>query len=177
MWRNLISQQLTKEDKVRFTNLLELASSSEFDGERKNAIAAAQRIADKYNLSLAEAARGEPNTPHVRSFTYPNYRQDLNNLAAHKNKIFANIQRDNIEKLRWESAVRAAEVRGLDLSRSKENFRESLTRNSSKSRRHPLIHAKVLLDETSLPFDEIAEITGLNIYQVVCIKLKARDAA
>ena len=177
MRRNLIIQQLSKEDKVRFTNLLELASSSEFDGERKNAIAAAQRIADKYNLSLAEAARGKPNTQHVSSLPYPLYRQNLNNLATHENNISANIQREKVEKLRWESAVRAAEDRGLDLSKSKENIGESLTRNFSKSRRHPLKHAKILLDETSLPFEEIAEITGLNIYQVVCIKLKSREAA
>ena len=46
-----------------------------------------------------------------------------------------------------------------------------------KARRNPLKHAEVLLKETSLHFDEIAEITGLNIYEVVGIKLKLRKAA
>ena len=177
MGGNFISHQLTKEDKVRFTNLLELASSSEFDGERKNALAAARRIAEKYNLSVAEAARCEPDSPHPQTSLNPLNGNNVNNLAADITIISEYIHRGDIEKLRWQSAVRAAESRGLNLSKSKENVRETIARNVRKTRRHPIKHAKVLLYETSLPFQEIAEITGLNIYQVVCIKLKSREAA
>ena len=35
----------------------------------------------------------------------------------------------------------------------------------SKARRNPSQHAVVLLKETALPFDEIANITGLSIYK------------
>ena len=177
MRRNHISHQLTKEDRARFTNLLELASSSEFDGERKNALAAARRIADKYNLSLEEVARWEPTPPRAQPSLRPQYRHNLDELAVGFETISTNMHRENIEKLRWQSAVKAAEGRGLNLSKSKEHVREPTTRNSTKTRRHPLKHAKILLDETSLPFQEIAEITGLNIYQVVGIKLKSREAA
>jgi len=177
LWRNLISQQLTKDDKVRFTNLLELASSSEFDGERKNALAAARRIADKYNLSLAEASRRETAKPNLRPAPHPVTMNMMDELAARSSIIPTNIHKENIEKLRWQSAVQAAKIRGLDLSNSREHPRKTTMRNFSKTRRHPSKHAKVLLDETTLPFREIAEITGLNIYQVVCIKLKSREAA
>ena len=129
------------------------------------------------NLSLAEAARWDPNIPHPHSSPHPPHRHNLDNLAADFTAISTNINREHIEKLRWQSAVRAAEDRGLNSSKSKEQFREKATRNSRKTRRHPQKHAKILLDETSLPFQEIAEITGLNIYQVVCIKLKSREAA
>ena len=120
MGGSFISHQLTKEDKVRFTNLLELASSSEFDGERKNALAAARRIAEKYDLSIAEAARWEPDSPHPQAPLNPLHGNDVNHLATDFTIISENIHRENIEKLRWQSAVRAAETRGLNLSESKD---------------------------------------------------------
>ena len=41
----------------------------------------------------------------------------------------------------------------------------------------PWQHARLLLTETSLPLREIAEITGLDLYDVVGLKLKLRAAA
>ena len=38
----------------------------------------------------------------------------------------------------------------------------------------PEVHAAVLLRETRLPFREVADITGLDIYDVVGMKLKMR---
>ena len=40
----------------------------------------------------------------------------------------------------------------------------------------PAKHAAVLLQDTSLPFHEVAAITGLDIYEVVGLKLKLRAA-
>ena len=40
---------------------------------------------------------------------------------------------------------------------------------------NPERHAAVLLRETKLPFREVAEITGLDVYKVVGMKLKMRD--
>ena len=37
-------------------------------------------------------------------------------------------------------------------------------------------NAAILLRETSLPFDEVARITGLDVYKVVGMKLKMRAA-
>ena len=59
----------------------------------------------------------------------------------------------------------------------KKRVKELRQHNFGKARRHPVKHAQVLLNETSLPFIEIAQITGLNMYQVVTIKLQLREAA
>ena len=40
---------------------------------------------------------------------------------------------------------------------------------------NPHRHARVLLLETSLPIEEIAGITGLDVYRVAAIKLKLRE--
>ena len=52
-----INIEFTYRERERFRNLLELAKSSKFDGERTNAMAAATRLATKHGLSLEEAAR------------------------------------------------------------------------------------------------------------------------
>jgi hypothetical protein len=49
-------------------------------------------------------------------------------------------------------------------------------RRSSGRRMNPTRHAAILLKETSLPFNEVARITGLNVYKVVGMKLKMRAA-
>ena len=67
--------------------------------------------------------------------------------------------------------------RGLDGANKSETDRFGTRRPNSKSRRNPISHATVLLKETSLPFQEIADITGLDIYDVIAMKLKMRAAA
>ena len=43
---------------------------------------------------------------------------------------------------------------------------------------HPIVDGrKLLLAETSLPLEEVVELTGLNIYDIVGLKLKMRSAA
>ena len=41
-------------------------------------------------------------------------------------------------------------------------------------RRDPLTYASILLKETSFSAKEIAELSGLNIYEVTALKLKSR---
>ena len=48
-------------------------------------------------------------------------------------------------------------------------------RNNRK--RDPDSHARVLLNETSLPLEEISVLTGLDFYEVVALKLKMRQEA
>ena len=81
------------------------------------------------------------------------------------------------DKARWQEAVQNARDRGLDCSDVESEAGVYRTRSFSKARRHPVKHAEVLLNETSLPIQEIMEITGLNVYQVVSLKLKLRAAA
>ena len=55
-----IGNYFTEAERNRFRNLLELANDSKYSGERENALSAATRIAQKYNMTLDQAARWKP---------------------------------------------------------------------------------------------------------------------
>lgn len=80
------------------------------------------------------------------------------------------------DKARREAALRAARERGLDAGESAPR-RPSSRSSSRRWRRNPYIHARVLLRETALPLRDIVDITGLDIYKVVEMKLKMREEA
>jgi hypothetical protein len=84
----------------------------------------------------------------------------------------------HVDKMRREAALRAAQERGLDLDEAPQQALRSPTRErrNKQRRMNPARHAAVLLRETSLPFEEVARITGLDVYQVVGMKLKMRAA-
>jgi hypothetical protein len=71
----------------------------------------------------------------------------------------------------------SARKRGLDADDA-EDARRTAERQSrpNRTRRNPYTRAAVLPRETSLPFTEIAETTGLDIYSVVGMKPKMRQA-
>ena len=79
-------------------------------------------------------------------------------------------------KLRREGAIRAARARGLDPEAPRSPRAQSAPR-ANPARMEPRDHARVLLTETSLRLREIVDITGLDIYQVVGLKLMLRTAA
>ena len=160
------------ETQKRFSNLLELAKRSKFRGERNNALSAAKRIAKKHGMTIKEFEKGasKPKAANSRPWANKN-KQKKENLGS---ELFKNINNTYHEKERWQRAVNSAKARGLDENiRKRANvFEKSL--NLSKNKRPAGKHAEVLLKETSLSFKEIMDITGLNIYQVVGIKLKLR---
>jgi hypothetical protein len=160
--------------------LLELANSSKYQGERENAMAAATRIAQKHNMTLDEAARW---TPPIENDNTPMPRQEFYQRPR-KGADFANSSQTqesaDAEKKRWQAAMDRAKDRGLDKAEeAKKAAQEAANarRRNSKSKRNPIVHAKILLKETALSFEEIADITGLNVYQIVGMKLKSRNAA
>ena len=160
------------ETQKRFSNLLELAKRSKFKGERNNALSAAKRIATKHGMTIEEFEKDTSNSKDKNNSPWANKsRQKKENFA---NELFKNINDSYYEKQRWQRAVNSAKARGLDENiRKRENaFEKSLS--LSKNKRPAAKHAEVLLKETSLSFKEITEITGLNIYQVVGIRLKIR---
>jgi len=166
-----ITTAITGAEQTRFRNLLELANSSKFEGERENALAAARRIAERHGMTLEEAARTglEPRQPiPTRS---DGRRPDPR--AAYF--AYAHQQAVEREKRLWEEAVRKARERGLDGGLEAEARQDMRPRRSSRSRRDPVKHASVLLEETRLPFNEIADITGLSVYAIVGMKLKMRS--
>ena len=129
-------------------------------------------------MTLEEACRWQPGqeTAALASTRGSSQRQfDADSRVAQFFAANASQQRE--DKARWQNAVEKARQRGLvDGDESKVTASQHV-RSFSKARRNPLKHAEVLLKETSLHFDEIAEITGLNVYEVVGIKLKLRKAA
>ena len=160
------------ETQKRFSNLLELAKRSKFRGERNNALSAAKRIAEKHGMTIKEFEKGtsKPKDTNSRPWANKN-RQKKENIA---NALFKNVNDSYHEKERWQRAVNSAKARGLDENiRKRENILEKSLK-LGKNKRPAGKHAEVLLKETSLSFKEITEITGLNIYQVVGIKLKLR---
>ena len=148
--RHIISNYFIESDRNRFLNLLELAKDSKYPGERENALAAATRIAQKYDMTLEAATHWQPSedtrqtAPRVtRSYNKKSKTIDYSNLAKTQKNADA-------EKARWQAAV---------------------------DRANPETHAKILLKETSLSFEEISEITGLDVYKIITMKLKSRSAA
>lgn len=167
-----ISERFTEAEQERFRNLLELASRSPFPGERENALAAATRLADRHGMTLEEAARGGPAPA-------PPPDESAAAAAARAESVFARAvhmmdAQLRADKARREAALRAARERGLDADEAAP--RRAASRSGSRRwRRNPYVHARVLLRETALPLNDIVDITGLDIYKVVEMKLKMRE--
>ena len=71
-----------------------------------------------------------------------------------------------------------ARARGLDAAAEAAARRQAdRVQRQSNRRMNPRDHARVLLTETSLRLREIVDITGLDIYQVVGLKLALRPGS
>ncbi len=157
--------------------MLALAAGSSFDGEREAALAAARRLASRHGMSLAEAARtgGEPEPVREES---PFERMRRARAAARAHAFQENERPAEEDRARFRAAWEDALRRGLDREAGRPSSRAGQSfMCRSRRRLEPVQHATVLLNETRLPFSEIAEITGLDCYAVVGLKLKLRDAA
>ena len=165
----VINRELSKEERIRFLNLLKLAESSEFEGERKNAMSAAKRMAERKGLSLEEAAMPSPPEPTPQRRRGPSEEE----LARHIHTLDQNI---HAAKKRRDEALRAAQERGLDANERRK--RKSNTRpKRSTARMPPDMHAWKLVTETSLSYQEIAQITGLDAFEIVYMKIRRLRAA
>ena len=181
---------MTSTERERFHNLLLMAKESPFEGERKNALNAAMRMAERYDMTLEEAASsgGEAlQKPLDRKRNHSTFEQAEAEAKA-RNQTFAEVANfigdvethARSEKARHEDALKAAYARGLDAAERKRAERlakgDFKVRKNSR-RRNPKVHARVLLDETSLPISEIASICGLDVWEVAALKLKLRQDA
>ena len=128
-------------------------------------------------MSLKEAAGSQPSKRNVVRSSSASKFHDYPYVASYVSNVLINSHNEALDKARWQSAVKEAQKRGLDWSEGKKTVRGLRQHIFEKARRHPVKHAQVLLNETSLRFFEIAQITGLNVYQVVTIKLQLREAA
>ncbi len=161
--------EFTDGDRLRFHNLLKLAAESPFEGERRNALAAAKRLASRFGMSLHEAAgAAEPHTAGPQ----PNEDKKPHPAAWASFMMDIQIQAD---KRRREEAMRAARERGLDAEQRRASKAAAQGRpQTSRARLGRRRFARILLAETKLPFRDIAGITGLDIYQIVGLKLQMR---
>ncbi len=164
-------------ERDRFRNLLELAHSSPYEGERSNALAAAERLAERHGMTLEEAASGRTQGPaEVRGQGGPTL-SPVSDLARVVHLMDYQIL---VDKARIAEAKKQAIERGLEVEPEKRQRTPtrfaSTSQYRSRRRMEPYRHARVLLEETSLPVEEIASITGLDVYKVTGLKLKLRPA-
>ena len=165
-----IGQDLTKEERKRFHSLLKLAEASEYPGERENAMAAAKRIAERKGLTLEEAAMTSPPIKQAE----PTRRETREaELARHAHMMDHNL---HMAKKQREEAMEAARQRGLDAQERPPRQRNNRVRRST-ARMPSEIHAWKLVTETTLPYREISNITGLDIYQIIHMKIRRLRAA
>jgi hypothetical protein len=178
---------LTDAERKRFHGLLRLAAESPFAGERANAFAAATRLAARHGLTVEEAAAGddppplrpEHHGPTPMSETmggrswFADYDPPEVGRFMHLTDIairFAKQQR--------EAALAEARARGLDAAEeAAARRRRDHVQRANGRRMNPRDHARILLTETSLRLREIVDITGLDIYQVVGLKLALRPGS
>ena len=166
------SRPFNESERTRFHNLLKLAAESPFDGERKAALAAAERLAKRFDMTLDEAASGgpAPEVPKKPKSTRKGPREtQVRDVGRHVHMMDNWVSND---KARRDAALAEAYARGLDSDARRSKSGQAPRRNPSK--RNPHSHAKVLLRETRLPLLEICTLTGLDIYEVVGLKLKMR---
>jgi len=129
-------------------------------------------------MTVEELAQWLKN-PNAKSATGDDHFHRSRNSSGSRKKSEIQLSPEE-EKRRWEAAVNSARERGLDKGEgTRKNSLENVTdkRGNSKSRRNPMTHANILIKETSFSSKEIAEITGLDIYKIIAMKLKSRNAA
>lgn len=134
-------------------------------------MAAAERLAARRGLTLEEAATGVSPTQTARAQAEAS--KFAKDLAAFVHMTDYQIY---LEKQRRDAARREAEERGLD---RQEQHRHTVPprRHRSNARMEPRKHAWALVRETQLSYQEIADITGLDIYQILLMKIQLLRAA
>ncbi len=159
-------------ERKRFHNLLTLANESPYEGERTAALAAAERMAKARGMDLEEAASGGPSPAHPKPVRKRKSSGPSKEMDRSSRMMDGWLDAD---KARRDTALEEARGRGLD---AEERRRQAAAANRVQRRnsrkRDPQSHAHVLLSETSLPLEEIASMTGLNMYELVSMKLKLR---
>lgn len=168
------SRPFDESERTRFHNLLKLAAESPFEGERSAALAAADRLAKRHGMTLEEASTGgpPPDVPNKPSMA----RRDRDEEQSRDVGRYVHMMDNWVsnDKARRDAALAEAYERGLDSDKRKRGSVQAPRRNASK--RNPESHAQILLKETNLPLLEICSLTGLDIYEVVGMKLRLRAA-
>ncbi len=178
----------TDAERKRLHGLLRLAAESPFAGERANALAAAARLAARHGLTVEAAAGAHERSPpmppsHHRPSPMSETMGSRNWFADYDHPEVGRFMHltdlaIHLAKLQREAALAEARARGLDAAaRAAARRRADHVQRQAQRRMNPRDHARVLLAETSLRLREIVDITGLDIYQVVGLKLSMRPGS
>lgn len=183
-----ITASFTGAERKRFQGLLRLAAESPFAGERANAFAAATRLAARHGLTVEEAAAGDDHAPLAQARDRP---ASSMGETLGKRSWFADYDPPEVgrfmhltdlairlAKMQHEAALAEARARGLDAAEEAAARRQAdRVQRQSNRRMNPRDHARILLTETSLRLRDIVDITGLDIYEVVGLKLALRPGS
>jgi len=179
-----MSESFSPAQQQRFRKLLILAAESPFAGERDAALAAADRMAKRAGMDLEEAARAcgradreeaaHRDTAPRGSAVNPGWPEDLS--PSMRQAAWAGYA--------WEAAASRARQRHREEVERRQREEEAARRARLKRGRRSQPRssramprgdfARILLLETGLTLHDIAEITELDIYEVVGLKLKLR---
>lgn len=184
----IISASFNEAERKRFHGLLRLAAESPFPGERANAFAAATRLAAKHGLTVEEAAAGDeaPSPAAAASRRHSTMSETMGARRWFSDYEPPEVSRFmhltdiaiRMAKRQHEAAMAEARARGLDAAEEAAARRQAdRPQRTSARRMNPRDHARILLTETSLRLREIVDITGLDIYQVVGLKLSLRPGS
>ena len=139
---------MTAAERERFHNLLLMAKESPFEGERSNALEAAERMAKRNGLTLEEAARsgGEAmqQAPSARQQSRSTFEQAEAEATARERAFSEMAQfmrnaemRARSDRARHDEALKAAYERGLDAAeRRQQQARLPRARDDESGRRH-----------------------------------------
>ena len=139
---------MTTSERERFHNLLLMAKESPFEGERTNALEAAERMAKRHNMTLEEAgeAMQQPDAPAPAKSSFE--AAEAESLA--RERAFAEMSRfmrdmedhARSDKARRDEALKAAHDRGLDAAERRKaeraGTRDRVVRRNSR-RRNPAV--------------------------------------
>lgn len=169
----------TESERTRFRNLLEVAAQSPYQGERDNALRAAERLAKKRGMSLEDAAGVGGSAPPLHHKRPQPRRRKSVTVAERSFATALHLMDFHLQqaKAKRDAALKAAYHRGLDKNDAPRRLHSPRRQHQRRqSRRLPAEqHACALLRETEFSLREIARITGLDIYRITSLKLQMRN--
>lgn len=182
-----MTEAFAANQKERFRKLLLLAAESPFEGERAAALAAAERLAGRFAMTLEEAARAssEPE-PLQRPHASANGAQ-TSWAGRYARQRAPEWVREAAYGYAYDASAAASRAR----QRQREQVEAAQRREEEQRRRAQALYgraglrsqrrmaprdfARRLIQETGFSLREIAEITGLPQHELVGLKLKLRS--
>ncbi len=180
-----MTEAFTESQKERFRKLLLLAAESPFEGERTAALAAAERLAGRFGMTLDEAA-GSAAEPEPKPGRRNGRSRDWEDPEG--------PQGPRAPEWMYRAAAGYAYEASAAASRARQRHREQVEaaqRREEEERRRaaamqrrwgprserrmaPREFARNLIRDTAFSLQEIGEITGLSQHELVGLKLKLR---